>query len=376
MIIGVNARLLLPRKLEGIGWFAHESLKRITRQHPEHEFHFYFDRPFDPSFVFNSNVKPFVLFPQARHPYLWYLFFEWSIPFALKKSKADLFFSPDGWLSLSSSKPAVGVIHDLNFEHHADFFTDRGILNYYRKNFPKFAHKATRLATVSEYSKQDIIDTYHIDPEKIDVVYNGCNAEFKPLTTSEKTEVLNRYTQNCPYFLFVGSIHKRKNLAHLFKAFDQFKTQTDSKIKLLIVGSKKWWKGEIEDTFQAMTFKDEVVFSGHLDSAELAKVTGAALALTYISFFEGFGIPILEAFHAEIPVITSNTTSMPEVAADAALFVDPYSVDSIAEAMRAIYRDNNLRERLIEKGRVRKDNFSWDKTATLLWRTLEKTIIW
>lgn len=372
MIIGVNTRLLLPHQLEGIGWFAAATLERITKAHPEHEFHFYFDRKFDESFIFNSNVKPYVVYPPARHPYLWTLFFEYGIPYALNRSKADIFLSPDGWVSLKTKVPTVDVIHDLNFEHHADFFTNRQILKYYQTHFRKFAHKATRLVTVSEFSKRDIIETYQIAPDKIDVAYNGCNNCFKPLSESEKKKICHLYAKGCSYFLFVGSIHKRKNLAGLFKAFDKFKERTDSSVKLIVVGSKKWWKGEIEDAYQTMLYKDEVIFTGHVDNSQLGQLTAASLALTYVSFFEGFGIPILEAFHAETAVITSKTTSMPEVAGNAALYIDPYSTESMAEAMQMIYKDTVLREQLIQKGRLRRIRFNWDKTAALLWQAVEK----
>ena len=117
MRIGVNTRLFLQNKLDGIGWFGVETMKRITRNHPEHEFFFFFDRKPDKEFIFSSNIKPVVLIPQARHPLLWYLFFEHSITYALKKYKIDLFLSPDGWISLQTKVPTLTVIHDLNFEH-------------------------------------------------------------------------------------------------------------------------------------------------------------------------------------------------------------------------------------------------------------------
>src|SRR5690606_7224010 len=117
MRIAVNTRLLLKGKLEGIGWFTYQTLERIVKQHPEHEFIFFFDRPYDRSFVFASNVTPVVLSPQARHPVLFYLWFELGIPRLLRKYKADLFLSPDGFSSLSTKVPTCLVIHDLAFEH-------------------------------------------------------------------------------------------------------------------------------------------------------------------------------------------------------------------------------------------------------------------
>jgi glycosyltransferase involved in cell wall biosynthesis len=373
MRIAVNTRLLIANQLEGIGWFTNESLKRITRRHPEHEFIFIFDRPFSEDFIFSDNIIPVVGFPQARHRYLWYLFFEWSVPYLLKKYKADIFLSTDGWLSLKSNLPSVNVIHDLNFEHSSDFLPP-AIQRYYTTYFPKFAEKATRIATVSEFSKNDIHTMYHIPLDRIDVVYNGCNNDFKPISDKEKEEIRNQYAKGEEYFLFVGAIHKRKNLVNIFKAFDKYKDDSGTATKLIIVGNKKWWRGEIEDTYLSMKYKDDVIFLGRLSPNELGKMMSASLGLVYASLFEGFGIPIVEAFHSETAVITSNLTSMPEVAGDAALLVDPYSVEQIADAMFRLKNNPDLRDDLINKGKKQREKFTWDKTADNLWTSIEKVL--
>ena len=372
MRIAVNTRLLLKNKLEGIGWVAFETLRRMVMNHPEVDFYFIFDREPDPMFLFADNVKPVVLFPQARHPFLFIWFFEFSVARALRKIQPDLYFSPDGYLSLRSKTAQVAQFHDLNFEH---FPKDMPKIHlwHYKKYFPKFARKAKRIVTVSEFSKQDIVEYYGIDPQKIDVAYNGVNEIFEPITEEEQNAIREKYTQGNPYFMFVGSLHPRKNLARLFTAFDLFKTQTPSNVKLLIVGEKRWWSEPIEQAYSQMRFKDEVVFAGRLSAEDLHKVTAAALASVYVSYFEGFGIPILEAFRCDTPVITSNVTSMPEVAGDAALLVDPFSEASIAEGMTEIL-DEKVRESLIEKGRERAKAFSWDMAAKEIWRCLVKAI--
>ncbi|MBR4786738.1 MAG: glycosyltransferase family 4 protein [Bacteroidales bacterium] len=375
MKIAVNTRLLLKDRLEGIGWFSHESLRRIVCQHPEHQFYFLFDRPYDESFVYNSNVTPIVAHPPARHPYLWYLFFEMGIPYQLRKIQPNLFLSTDGWipLHLNPDIKVVDVIHDLNFEHHPEFIKP-SVLRYYRRFFHRFAQTANRIATVSEYTRNDIHQLYQVPLENIDVVYNGCNEQFHPLSEDEKTQVKNKYAHGCDYFLFVGLIHKRKNLDTIFRAFDLFKEQTDNDMKLVVVGDKKWWQGDIEDSFNAMRHQEDVIMLGRQSMPVLTQLTGAARALVYASLFEGFGIPILEAFHAETAVITSNVTSMPEVAGEAALLVDPHREEDIAEAMRALWQDDDLRNRLIDKGRTRRECFSWQQTADKLWQTIETAL--
>lgn len=373
MRIAVNTRLLLPGKLDGIGWFTAESVKRIVVSHPEHEFFFLFDRKPSPQFIFGPNVTPVVLCPQARHPILWRIFFEISVTWALRRYKIDLFLSPDGWMSLRTKVPTLTVIHDLNFEHSSDYLRPSH-QRYMTRFFPRFAHKATRIATVSEFSKQDIVETYGVDSEKIDVVYDGAHSFYRPISDDEKRLIRQKYTDGKPFFIYVGTISRRKNLTNILLAFDKFKdAHQDSQQQLLVVGSRYWWQDELASAYDNMRHQSDVRFVGHAESDVLAQLMGASTALVYTSLFEGFGIPIIEAFCAETAVITSDVTSMPEVAGDAALLVDPMSVDAIADAMSRIEGDEALRASLIEKGRARKELFSWDRTATLLWDSLMKT---
>ncbi len=373
MKIAVNTRLLIPNKLEGIGWFTFENLKRITTGHPEHQFYFIFDRKYDDSFLFSDNITPVVTPPQARHPVLYYLWFEKSIPRVLKKLQPDLFFSPDGYLSLSTPVKSMNVFHDLNFEHYPDDlpYPER---TFYRHYFPQYAAKACRIATVSEFSKKDIMNQYHVPADKIDVVYNGANENYHPLPEAEKVLVRMKYTGGVPYFVFVGALHPRKNLANLFHAYDLFRKETGQETKLLIIGQKKWWTRNIKEAYDRMQFSHDVEFCGRLQPEELNRVISASVALVYVSYFEGFGIPIVEAFKCETAVITSNVTSMPEVAGDAACLVDPFSVRSICEGLTEVAANPDLREDLIERGRIRRQAFSWQKTADLLWDSIEKAL--
>jgi glycosyltransferase involved in cell wall biosynthesis len=373
MRIAVNTRLLLSDKLDGIGWFTWHTLKHITAAQPDTEFIFFFDRKWDPRFEFGPNVKPVALFPQARHPFLYYLWFEQSIPAALKKHRADLFLSPDGYLSLSTNVKQVPVIHDLNFEHYPKdlpFLTR----SYYKYYFPRFAAKAARIATVSEFSKKDIMECYHIGSEKIDVVYNGVNELYRPSEPAVAKATREKYTGGAPYFLFVGMLHQRKNIANLFRAYDQFRESNESGMKLLIVGHKKWWTTEMEQVFNTMKHKDDVIFTGRMPIEELVKVVGSAFAMTYVSVFEGFGVPIIEAMKSGVPVITSNVTSMPEVAGGAALLADPFDVDSITSAMARLWNEKGLKDQLVAAGLNRAEDFSWSKTSSLLWSCITRAL--
>ncbi len=373
MVIAVNTRLLLSNRLEGIGWFTFETMKRITRSHPEHRFIFLFDRAYSEEFIFSKNITPIAMGPQSRHPLLWYYWFERTVPCVLKEHKADLFLSPDGYLSLRSDVRSVAVIHDLNFEHYPEDvpFIAR---KYYRKYFPAYAQRADRIATVSDHSKQDIIRTYGIDESKIDVVHDGANEMFAPVTEITKKAAREKYAGGSEYFVYVGSLHPRKNIARLLRAFDAFRHSSGEALKLVIVGEKMFMTSRIRDAYQGMLHKHDVVFTGRLQNEELRNVLASALALTYVSTFEGFGIPVLEAMCCDVPVITSDCTSMPEVAGSAALLADPFSEDSIKDAMQRVAAEKQTRERLIAAGRVQREKFSWDRTAGALWSCMEKAL--
>lgn len=373
MKIAINTRVLLPHGMDGIGWFTAETLKRITRSHPEHEFHFIFDRPWDEQFLFSENVIPHKVFPPARHPFLFYWWFEWSVPRLLKKIQPDLFVSPDGFIPIRGKTPTLNVIHDINFYHNPqDFgFPFRQYYNYFT---PRFARRSERVATVSQFCRQDIAGAYGLNPDSIDVLYNGVNPSFGPLKEEEKIQVRKEHAIGKPYFLFMGTIIPRKNIINTLKAFDRFHEDNSSDHQLIVVGNKKWWTAEMESVFGSMRQKKKVHFLGYQHPQVTKNLMAAADLLCFASFFEGFGIPILEAMQSDVPVITSNITATAEIASDAALLVDPHSPESIADAMTTLVSSTQKREELIKKGRLRVKEFSWERTAELFWDSMQKTL--
>ncbi len=367
MNIGINCRHLLPDKLEGFGNYTLEITKRLCLQHPEHQFYLFFDRPYSEKYIFSKNVHPVTFGPMAKHVILGVIWGSISLPKALKKYKIDLFWSPDGLCHLRSKIPQVITIHDLNFEHNPKdlpWF----VRNYYRFYYPRFAKKATHIISVSEYSKNDIIKTYDIAPEKITTVYNGASDEFAPVDLNDKNDVRTKYANGRPFFVFVGSIHPRKNVENLLRAFTLFHEKCKI-YHLVIVGSNMWRKKSLNIPMELQSY---VTFTGHVQVGELASIMGSAFALVYPPYFEGFGIPLVEAMKSGIPIVSSDRTCLPEIAGPAAIYFDPYDIDKIANQMMRITQDSALRKELLYEGKERVKDFSWDRTAAKTWQVLER----
>ncbi len=371
MRIAVNAIFLQKDHLEGYGHYAKEILSRIVQQHPEHKFIFLFDRPYDDSFLFAPNVKAVIVSPPARHALSFAYWYNIKAPLALRKYKPDVWLQPYGFCSLASKIPQLLVVHDLAFLHYPQFIAwhHRWFYQLFTKSFLR---KAAGIVTVSEFSKSDIIEQFQVPPQKINVVYNAARFGFQPLLWHEKQLTKEGFADGREYFLFTGGIHPRKNLMNLLKAFSLFKKWQHSNMKLLIAGRLAWKYDTVLAKLKTYKYRDDVVLLGYLHEEQLMKITASAYAVIYPSFFEGFGLPIVEAMQSEVPVITSNTSSMPEIGGDAALYADPNNPDAIAKQMLSLYKDETLRNTLIAKGKDRAAMFNWDDAAEQLWLQLLK----
>jgi glycosyltransferase involved in cell wall biosynthesis len=373
MRIAVNTRFLIKNQLEGYGNFIYEVFTRIAEHHPEHKFILFYDRPFDGSVSVPENVLQVTIPPKARHALLFKWWYDIKIPLALKKYKADVFVSPDGFCSLFTKVPQVLVLHDLAFLHHPKFVPKHHLL-YYKWYTPHFLKKSKVVSTVSEFSKKDIIHKYKIQAEKIINIGSAAKTMFQEVDWDQKEMIKEAYADGFEYFVFIGGIHPRKNLINLLKAFSLFKTRQHTNMKLLVVGRLAWQYNETIEKLKSYKYRDEVKMLGYLPDDEVARVVAGAYALVFPSYFEGFGVPILEAMQSGVPVITSFTSSMIEIGGDAALFADPNDPAEIAERLKTIFKDEALRSQLIEKGKLQAAKYSWDKTADLMWGAIEKAV--
>jgi glycosyltransferase involved in cell wall biosynthesis len=372
--ISINCWVLRNKNLDGIGYFIINTLPLIIERNPAVSFIILCDKNFSENYFNYKNVVIKKVFPPYRHPLLYIFYMEFILPFILRRDKPDLFVSAEGFLSLFSSCSQLPIIYDLNFEHYPENLDLKNRL-YFRFFFKKFAKKAKRIATISEYSKTDIVNTYKILPEIIDNVSCGIKSDFYVLSTSEKNAAMQKYSGGVPYFFFVGSMHPRKNMLRLLLAFNEFKKNTGSNFKLVIAGVMHWSRSEMLDAYEQSPFRTDINFTGRLSDDDLKQALGGAYALTFVPVFEGFGLPIVEAFEAGVPVLAANATSLPEVAGNAAVYADPFDVNSIANGMIALFENkDDCRTRLIEKGFQQKKLFSWDNTALLLWKSMEKAM--
>lgn len=371
MRIAVNAIFLQDYLREGFGHYAAEVLKRMVIQHPEDDFLLVYDRPWETPFLEASNLTSILVSPAARHPLSFKYWYDVKASKAVKKWKADVWFQPYGFCSLTSRIPQVLMIHDLAFLHYPKYISwyQRA---YYRWFTPAFIRKAKKLITVSEFSKNDIVKSYRTSNDHIQVIPGAARTAFQPLDWEARQVVKDGYADGREYFLFVGGIHPRKNLLNLLKAFSHFKKWQHSNMKLLVAGRLAWQYDDLLEKLKTYKYREDVVLLDYLPEDQLQRVTAAAYALVYPSWFEGFGLPILEAMKCEVPVICSNTSSMPEVAGEAALLVDPADPDAIAKEMLSLYRNEGIRNAFIEKGIQRAACFSWEDAAESLYEALRQ----
>ncbi len=367
MKIAINCWILRNKQLDGIGYLTVNTISRVIKNHPEAEFMILCDTNFTENYFDFPNATKYPVFPALRHPVLYVWYMEVVLPLFLKKNKPDLLVSMDGFASLSSGIKQMPLICDINFEHQPK---DLKFLNrlYFRFFFKRFVKKATRIATISNYSKQDIASFYKADAAKIDNVSCGINGSFSPLSAEDISATRIKFSNGKPYFFFVGSMHPRKNIKRLIEAYTLFRQrQPDADFKLILAGAIWWSKSLIEDAYNTSPFKEDIIFTGRLSEEDLKKVLGSAFALSFVPIFEGFGLPIVEAMQSEVPVVCSNTTSMPEVAGEAAILIDPFNIESIAAGLTKIYSDHALRVSLVQLGNKQKEKFTWDNTAVLFW---------
>jgi glycosyltransferase involved in cell wall biosynthesis len=269
--------------------------------------------------------------------------------------------------------PQCLVIHDLAFLKETSFL-QKSQLQFYIRNSQKFLNKANSIAVISAFVKKAICTQYNKEAAAIDIVSGGINELFQLIKQEDKTATRDKYTEGKEYFLFAGKIHPANNLMNLLKAFSVFKKRQQTNMKLVFAGKITDKYKSFKEGLQSYKYRNDVVIIEHAEENELVKIMGAAYGLINPSLYEGFVLSVLQAMQCHVPVITAAGTSMQEIAKEAVLYTDAGSFTSIADKMMLLYKDEKLRNDLIQKGRLVAEEYSWEKTADLLWQSIGKAV--
>lgn len=290
-----------------------------------------------------------------------------DLPGAVRKTNADLLHITYMPPPLPLPVPFVSTVHDVIYARHPEWFSarDRLILKIGVRDSVR---RAAAIFTVSQHARREILSFYpEVDPAKVHAVYNSSNEALPGLNHGRRTFYAQHHLGvNTPYLLAVGSLHPRKNMGRLIEAFAMLKKNAAIPHKLLLVGRAHWKHSELQTKARDLMVEQDILFTGYLEDADLADLYRGTDVFIYPSLFEGFGIPILEAMSCGTPVVTSNTSSIPEVAGDAALMVDPENTAEIAGAIQTILKDSGLATKLKSKGFERVKEFSWSASASCI----------
>lgn len=362
MNIAINTLSLYKTKA-GMGRYIRELVNRLPALDPQHTYYLYISQKNKKYFNFeekNVVVKTLSRFWSVHFlKLLWEQFF---LPFSLWKHDIQLYHSTGFTLPFFKQKKTkyVVTIADMTFFSHPEYHLWWKVL-YFRYMIPRALKKADTIITISDNTKNDILKMTNIPPEKIKTIYLGVDRQFSPLNRSVCKKIGEKYNIKTPYILFVGMLEPRKNIIGLLHAYALLKDKKGH--ELVIVGKKGWKCDEIFDTVKELGLQTVVRFLGYVPDEDLPALYSAATCFVYPSFYEGFGIPILEAMACGCPVITSNNSSMKEIAGNAALLIDPANKEEIKEAMELILSHKKEQQRRRRAGLLQVKKFCWETMA-------------
>lgn len=279
------------------------------------------------------------------------------------RRKLDVFHGPDERLPQFTGVPLVATMFDLAPFVTTEFYPEK-FREKKRRRYQDIAERATRIITLSENTKQEIVEHLHVPPGRITRIYPGVNSTYKPRTYDECLSVRAKYGIETDYLVCVASISRKKNTARVLEAFARLPDSLLKDTIMVLAGPTGYGGEEVRNRISALPIEKKVVLTGYVPKEDLPVIVAGARAAVFVTLYEGFGLPVVEAMASDVPVIVSNVSSLPEVAAGAALVVDPYDTAEITAAMERVLTDDDLRDRLIRVGRERAREFTWDKTAT------------
>lgn len=369
--IGVDIRMLARGNKTGIEEYTSELLENMIPLNPDIKFKLFYN-----GFKKNELYHPWLKRPnvELRESTIPNRLLDMSFRFGgfPKVDKllggVDKFFSPHIFLCPTGRNCEKTVtFHDLSFEKYPQFYSSQKNFWHFSMNPRKQAREADKIIAVSNSTKQDLVELYAVDPDKIQVIYSGLSIKTtRTVFPQERIYVKKKYGLPDNYILYLGTLEPRKNIISLLKAFERSKTAgalKESDFKLVIAGAKGWLYNDIFKTAQEFSSRGDIIFTGFIESKDKPVLYDMAKLFIYPSFYEGFGFPPLEAMAQKTPVITSNISSIPEAVADAAITVNPSNPDELREAMEKVLTDEKLYRYLSEAGKKRAREFDWKQCA-------------
>lgn len=363
--IGIDARLTYYR-VGGISTYIRRFINALERSQTTHRYTVFQSRKAKENLV--QRFKRGTLWTPAHHRLE-----KWALSVELGFRKLDLWHSPDFIPPIYGAKRHVITVHDLTFIHYPQYLTSEA-RQYYNAQIEWAVRHADHILCDSQTTKQDLISLLNVAEQKITVHMLGVDERFQPLTTEQKTE--SRYRLQLPecYFLFVGTFEPRKNIIGLIKAYKSLKEVLSDAPPLVLVGKKGWLFEETMSQIQALQLEQNIIWRDDITDEQLPAIYNSAIALIMPSFYEGFGLPALEAMACGTVPIVSNRSSLPEIVGDVGLLVSPDNPDTIAQAMQRALNDDLWRAANEQAALVRAKNFTWDKTAQIISQVYESLL--
>jgi glycosyltransferase involved in cell wall biosynthesis len=364
MRIGVDASRTTARWRTGTENYSLHLIRELVRLASDHRFRLYFNQAPPPGLFAAGGEQRVIPFPR-----LWtHIRLSWE----MLRHPPDVLFVPAHVLPLVHPRRSVATIHDLGYHHYLEAHTTFQNL-YLRWSTRYNARSAARVVADSEATRRDLVRLYRMAPDRIAVAYPGRDESLAPVTDPALLAGMRaRYGLADRYLLYVGTLHPRKNLVRLVEAFASAVCKLEPTLQLVLAGKKGWLYDDLFACVQRHGLQDRVLFPDYVPGEDLPALLSGAAAFLFPSLYEGFGFPVLEAMACGTPVVCSNASSLPEVAGDAALLVDPLDTGALAAAIGQIVDDEALRRRLVERGFRQVTRFSWSRCAQQVLGVLEE----
>lgn len=368
MRIGIDIRPLMSPTRSGVGEYTYELLNAIFTTDKTNQYFLFYNSAKDVSENIPKWSQDNIHYEHKNWPNKLFnactkLF---NLP-KIDKNNLDYFFSTNfNFTALSKKTKYITTVHDLSFEFFPQFYSLKQRLWHWAINPKKQCEKANTILTPSENTKRDLINIYKIPAEKIKVIYPGTNChseQSEESLSTEKLQLQQKYNLPTKFILFLGTIEPRKNIVGLMEAFEQSYSLLPAPYSLIIAGHKGWNDKKIYQKFQSSPYKDKIKFIGSIDTKDKSFLYSLASLFIYPSFYEGFGFPVVESMACGVPVITSNRSSLPEVAGHSAYLVNPNRPSELAGAIIEILKNEKLREHFKTLGLEQAKKFSWEKAA-------------